>query len=109
MKEERLTSLGSVVQSLAGRDRKRVFVIVGVPEDHREDGYVLVANGRLHPLEKPKRKNLRHLRVLSQGTRETEELLQSQNVSNELLADLLENYHPQKMKYPEGGDCSGKG
>ncbi|MBQ5820787.1 MAG: hypothetical protein IIW31_06085 [Clostridia bacterium] len=84
-------------------------MIVGVPEDHREDGYVLIANGRLHPLEKPKRKNLRHLAVLSQGTKEAAELLQSQNVSNEMLADLLENCYPQKTKYPEGGDCSGKG
>ena len=107
MTEERSHAIGSVVQSLSGRDRKRLFVIVGIPEDKRQHGYVLIANGRLHPLEKPKRKNLRHLAVLSQGT--AAELLQSQNASNELLADLLENYHPQKMKYPEGGDCSGKG
>ena len=109
MMEERSDVIGSVVLSLAGRDRKRPFLIVGLSEDQYEDGYVLIANGRLHPLEKPKRKNLRHLAVLKKGTAETAELLQSQNVSNELLADLLENCYPQKMKYPEGGDCSGKG
>ena len=55
--------IGAVVQSKTGRDRYRLYVIVGVTED----GRALIANGRLHTLEKPKKKNLRHLRVLRQG------------------------------------------
>lgn len=55
--------IGAVVQSKTGRDRYRLYVIVGVTED----GRALIANGRLHTLEKPKKKNLRHLTVLQQG------------------------------------------
>ena len=51
--------VGRVVYSKAGRDRKRPFVIVGVTEE----GAVLIADGKLHPVAKPKRKNLRHLEI----------------------------------------------
>lgn len=54
---------GSVVRSLCGRDRKRVFLIVGICSDGT--GRVLVADGNLHTLEKPKKKNLAHLAVLA--------------------------------------------
>ena len=55
--------VGSVVRSKCGRDRKRVFLIVGACCDTA--GRVLVCDGRLHPLSKPKKKNLRHLAVLA--------------------------------------------
>ena len=50
---------GRVVYSTAGRDVKRPFVIVGVTEE----GALLIADGKLHPAAKPKRKNLRHLEI----------------------------------------------
>ena len=51
--------MGAVVRSKSGRDRYRLYVIVGVTED----GRALIADGRLHTLERPKQKNLRHLAV----------------------------------------------
>ncbi len=54
-------AVGAVVRSVCGRDRYRLFVIVGVCED----GRVLVADGRLHKLACPKKKNLRHIKVLA--------------------------------------------
>lgn len=55
--------IGSIVRSMSGRDKKRVFQIVGVCNDGT--GRVLVADGELHPLSKPKKKNLCHLAVLA--------------------------------------------
>ncbi len=55
-------SRGYIVRSTAGRDKKRVFLIVG-----EKDGRVLVADGTLHTLSRPKEKNLRHLAVLAAG------------------------------------------
>lgn len=52
---------GAVVRSKCGRDRYRVFAVVDVCDD----GRVLVADGKLHTLECPKRKNLSHLSVLA--------------------------------------------
>ena len=39
--------IGAVVKSKTGRDRYRLYVIVGVTED----GRALIANGRLLPLD----------------------------------------------------------
>ena len=48
---------GTVVQSLRGRD-EGLFAVVGC------DGrFAYLANGRSRLVEKPKKKNLRHLRV----------------------------------------------
>ncbi|MBE3576768.1 MAG: KOW domain-containing RNA-binding protein [Limnochordales bacterium] len=50
-------AVGQVVTSRAGRDAGRTYLVVGV----RPDGRVLVADGRIRPLERPKVKNPRHL------------------------------------------------
>ena len=50
-------SVGLVAYSAAGRDKKRPFVIVGVTDD----GSVLIADGKLRAVTKPKRKKWRHL------------------------------------------------
>jgi len=50
--------LGVLVHSLAGRDAGEYYLIVGILESN----FVLVANGLNRPLQRPKKKNLRHLR-----------------------------------------------
>ncbi len=45
------------VLSLSGRDMGRVALTVG----QTEDGRVLIADGRTHKLERPKKKKLKHL------------------------------------------------
>lgn len=47
---------GMVVRSLAGHDTGSYFVALSV-----EDGFAIVADGKLRTLEKPKRKNIKHL------------------------------------------------
>lgn len=49
---------GSVVLSLAGRDRGRLLAVT----DSRDGGAVSISDGGERPLERPKRKNPRHLR-----------------------------------------------
>ncbi|MDO4565946.1 MAG: KOW domain-containing RNA-binding protein [Oscillospiraceae bacterium] len=47
---------GFAALSKAGRDKGRFFAVLSL-----EGNYALVADGDLRPLERPKRKNLRHL------------------------------------------------
>lgn len=47
---------GSVVRALAGRDQDRFFVAEAV-----EDRFVYIADGKERKLEKPKRKNVKHI------------------------------------------------
>lgn len=51
---------GEIVVSSAGKD-KGVWMVVS----HSDESGVYVINGREHPVDKPKRKNLRHLDRLS--------------------------------------------
>lgn len=49
---------GEVVQSVQGRDEGKFYVVV-----RAENGYVWVADGTGRTLSRPKRKNLRHVRL----------------------------------------------
>ena len=57
MTEKHLT-VGSVAMSAAGRDSGRAFVVLG----EADNDYVLIADGKLRKLEKPKKKKRRHLK-----------------------------------------------
>ena len=50
--------IGQIVVSKAGRDAGRAFVIVGVADD----AHVLIADGQLRGLSRPKKKKLKHIR-----------------------------------------------
>lgn len=63
---------GNLAKSLAGHDRNQIFVIV------KEEGeYVYVADGRGKTLEKPKRKNKKHVQPI--------------HYSNELIPEMKRN------------------
>lgn len=49
--------VGQLVFSLAGRDRGRALIVVGISDAR----HVLVCDGVLRPAARPKRKNIRHL------------------------------------------------
>ncbi len=49
--------VGKIVYSAAGRDRNKPMVIVKETEN-----YLLVCDGKERPVERPKRKNPKHLR-----------------------------------------------
>lgn len=52
---------GMLAWSRAGHDKDRLYVIVRVQGE-----YVYLCDGRLRPLEKPKKKKLRHIQVIRQ-------------------------------------------
>jgi ribosomal protein L14E/L6E/L27E len=58
--------IGTIVVSLAGRDKGRMQVVVRADEGANVGGYagvVYVADGKEHKLCKPKRKNLKHIKA----------------------------------------------
>ena len=52
---------GRIVISCAGRDKGYKLAVVG-----ECDGYLLVADGKERPVEKPKRKNPKHISFIGQ-------------------------------------------
>ena len=84
--------VGCIVRSLAGRDAKRIFAIVAVEENSgAEGGYVWLADGRLRRLAQPKRKKLRHLRVLSSPNSELAQMITDNSLHDaQLYAWLMQ-------------------
>ena len=101
MDPERISdiSISDVVVSTAGRDQDTLFYVIG------EDGlFLLLANGKDRPLDRPKRKKRKHVqRVLRSETRVANKLLAGDKVLNsELRRDLA--VHVRAM---QGNDLGG--
>ncbi len=54
--------IGLFAYSKCGRDRKRLFCVVDVIDED----FVLIADGKLHKIESPKKKRLKHLSFVEQ-------------------------------------------
>ena len=80
---------GSIAVSLAGRDKDRVFIIVGVLDEK----YVLVSDGRLRKVEKPKKKKLKHLRLEGKLDKVTINLIPEGKLTNKTAAKITASYH----------------
>ena len=57
---ERQDVLGKFATSKAGHDRDQIYVIVDA-----EDDFVYLCDGRLKPLQKPKKKRLKHIQIIN--------------------------------------------
>ena len=64
-------SQGEAVCSTAGRDAKKCFLVVEVVDEQ----FVLIADGKLHKIEKPKKKKIKHLVSLGKISQETAQKL----------------------------------
>ena len=87
MDPERISdyNISDVVKATAGRDRGKLFYVIGADEQ-----FLLLANGKDRPLDRPKRKKCKHVqKVLRSETRVAEKLLAGDKVINsELRRDL---------------------
>ena len=81
---------GSVVRSLAGRDKDGVLAVVEVAET-----YVAVCDGKERPLENPKRKNIRH--VADTGLRIPPEAADNNRALRKALAGLTGQDEPKEV------------
>lgn len=73
--------IGQYVRSKAGRDRDRIFIIMKIVDEK----YVLIADGDLRRIEKPKKKKIRHLTALSQVSESLKDKLSGDGKINNAL------------------------
>ena len=87
MDPERISdfNISDVVISTAGRDKDELFYVIA-----EEEQFLILANGKDRPLDKPKRKKRKHVqKVLRSETRVAEKLRLGDKVLNgELRRDL---------------------
>lgn len=62
--------VGKLAKSKSGHDRDSIYVIV-----REEAQFVFLADGRLKPVEQPKKKNKKHIQMIKHLSREITELL----------------------------------
>ena len=79
--------IADLVISVSGRDKDRIFMVV----DNPEPGYVLIADGALRKLEKPKKKKTKHLKPLQYTVNERmmEKISQGRKITNAELRKML--------------------
>ncbi|MFZ5966770.1 MAG: hypothetical protein ACOYVK_06310 [Bacillota bacterium] len=73
--------IGQVVKSKAGRDRGRVFVVVDIVDEQ----YVLLVDGDLRKVDKPKKKKVKHLTKYNMISDEIKNRLENDEKVNNLL------------------------
>jgi ribosomal protein L14E/L6E/L27E len=80
------TQLGRLVYSRAGRDEGKLFIII----DILDDNYVYVSDGSLRPIEKPKKKKVKHLVFTKEVAEDIKSMLLSgKKVSNAEIKKFL--------------------
>ena len=95
MDPERISdyNISDVVKATAGRDQGKLFYVIGEDEQ-----FLLLANGKDRPLDRPKRKKRKHVqKVLRAETRVAEKIKRGDKVLNsELRRDLA--FHAGQMQ-----------
>lgn len=73
---------GQVVRSLAGRDKDRYFLVLKVVDQT----YLLLVDGKLRKLAKPKKKKVQHVQILKQDLDLDQEGLNDSKIRKALKA-----------------------
>lgn len=86
--------IGQFVTSKAGHDKDTLYVIV------EEDGdFVAISDGRLKPLERPKRKRRKHIQPINETVgEELLQALQQKKAANEQIKFALKQYKKQSIE-----------
>lgn len=73
-------SIGTIVKACAGRDGNDYFVVVA-----HDDTWVYIANGKNRRLSKPKKKNVKHLKL-------TKSIIDLEKFTDKKLKRFLNGY-----------------
>jgi ribosomal protein L14E/L6E/L27E len=84
-------TIGQFVKSKAGRDKDRVFIVVDIVDDL----YVLVADGDLRKLERPKKKKRKHLSKYNLISKE----VKKRNLEGKKITNLVLRREIEKLGY----------
>lgn len=80
--------IGQLVCSTLGRDKGRVYLVIGILDSNR----LLVADGKYRKIEKPKKKNIKHVSKLPLFVAEVAELVKEKRLSNGTVNKIISDY-----------------
>ncbi len=73
--------------SRSGHDKDSIYVII-----KEEANLVYLADGKLKPVEKPKRKNRKHIQIIKKLPKEITEVFTQENFRNEEVKRAIKLY-----------------
>lgn len=76
--------LGLMVVSLAGRDKGRMAAVVKIVDEN----YIMIADGRVRKTESPKKKKLKHIRMIA-GVNESLSRLEPEKLTNRFIRERI--------------------
>lgn len=81
-----ILNVGDIVKSLSGRDENGYFLVINA-----DDGYAVIADGKTRRLNKPKRKNLKHVETVMENALPeiAERINRGEPVGNEVLRKAI--------------------
>ena len=77
--------------SKAGHDKDSIYVII-----KEEADMVYLADGKLKPLEKPKKKNKKHIQIIKKLPKEITEVFTQENFRNEEIKRAIKLYRRRR-------------
>ncbi|GHU56466.1 hypothetical protein AGMMS49975_19830 [Clostridia bacterium] len=80
--------VGQVVFSKAGRDAGLPFVVLGT-----EENFVFLSDGKLRPLERPKKKKIIHIQKTNAVSGELQSMLQNGNAKNSDIIKFIRSFY----------------
>jgi len=86
--------LGQVVRSLAGRDKGKPYLII----DIMAGGRVLLVDGRIRTVNKPKKKNIKHLQPYRCVIPEIKERIRLGKLDDKAVRNALNMIFPAEDK-----------
>ena len=86
--------LGHLVVSLAGRDKGCICAVVGIAD---EEGFVLIADGKVRKVEKPKKKKLKHLKPIDWLSAE-KVVLNSDKLTNRFIREAVNSLTEEELE-----------
>lgn len=82
--------IGQVVKSRAGRDKGNIFLVLDIVDDK----HVLIVDGDIRKLDRPKKKKVKHLTIYNTVLKELEYKLENNiKINNAYIRKLLEPFN----------------
>ena len=85
--------------SRSGHDKDSVYVII-----KEEANLAYLADGKAKPIEKPKKKNVKHMQIIKNLPKEITEVFTQENFRNEEIKRAIRLYQ-RSVKYQEETEC----
>ena len=82
-----MINIGDIVVSIAGHDRGEYYLVIECDKD-----FIYVADGRLKTLDKPKKKNIKHVSRLGKSDEFIDIRNSDDNFNDAKLIYLLKNW-----------------